>query len=141
MTLHLCQPKETSLQVKLQEVPPNLQDIQPRPTQVWNCDEIRFDLNGNWNKMVYTYKFFMGSMMWRTHTSERAPFWCTSLIFTRDDGQCFIPPVVVHQSTHYNQYPHDNIPSDWVVHNSPSGYMDCDGWHESTTQFASMCCR
>ena len=27
-------------------VPPNLHQIQPRATQVWNCDEIRFDPNG-----------------------------------------------------------------------------------------------
>ena len=48
--------------------------------------------------------------------------------------------MVVHQSTHYNQYLHYNIPSDWVVHNSPSGYMYCYGWHKSMSHFSSMCC-
>ena len=27
-------------------VPEDLEDIQPRPYQVWNCDEIGFDPNG-----------------------------------------------------------------------------------------------
>ena len=34
------------------------------------------------------------------------------------------PPVVVFQITHYTQDIHYNIPSDQVIHNSPSGYMD-----------------
>ena len=34
--------KEPSLTVKLQAVPPNLKDIQPRPSQLWNCNNIEF---------------------------------------------------------------------------------------------------
>ena len=56
------------------------------------------------------------------------------------DGQCFISPVVVHQITHYTQDLHHNIPCDWVIHNSPSGYMDHDGWHKSMSHFKFMCC-
>ena len=37
-------------------VPPELHQIQPRATQVWNCDEIGFDPNGKWRKIVCTYK-------------------------------------------------------------------------------------
>ena len=37
-------------------VPPDLHQIQPRATQVWNCDEIWFDPNGKWRKVVCTYK-------------------------------------------------------------------------------------
>ena len=33
-----------------------LNQIQPRATQVWNCDEIVFDPNGKWRKVVCTYK-------------------------------------------------------------------------------------
>ena len=120
---------EPRLPVKIQEVPPNPQDIQSRPYKVWNYDKIWFDPNGNWNKIVCTYKFFTGGRLWRTHNGERAPFCCTALIFTRSDGQCFIPPVVVHRITHYTQDLHYNIPSDWVIHNSPSGYMDSDCRH------------
>ena len=30
-------------------------------------------------------------------------------------------------------------PSDWVVHNLPSGYMGCNGWIKSMSHFSSMC--
>ena len=49
------------------------------------------------------------------------------------------PLVMVHQSTHYTKYIHYNIPSDWVVHNSLSGYMDRIGWHKSMAHCPSMC--
>ena len=41
-------------------VPKDLKDIQPRPSQVWNCDEIGFDPNGSWLEVICTYKFFTG---------------------------------------------------------------------------------
>ena len=90
--------------------------------------------------MVCTYNFFTGDRLWRTQNSERAPLWCTLLIFTCVDLKCFIPPVVVHQITHYTQCFHYTIPSDWVIHNSQSGYMDRVGWHKSMSHFPSMCC-
>ena len=77
---------------------------------------------------------------WRTHTGERAPFWCTLLIFNRVDGQCFISSVMMHHRTHYIQDQYYNIPSDWVVHNSPSGHMDCDEWIKAMDHFSSVCC-
>ena len=89
--------------------------------------------------MVCTYKFFMVDRVWSTHTSERSQFLCTSLIFTHTDGQCFATPMVVQHITHYNQYLHYNIPSDWVVHNSPSGCIYCDGCHKLMAHFASIC--
>ena len=52
----------------------------------------------------------------------------------------FTPPFLVYQRTHYTQDLHYNIPSDWVVRNSPLIYMDPDGWHKSITHFSSMCC-
>ena len=39
-------------------VPPELHQIQLRTTQVMNCDEIGFDPNVKWKKVVFTYKFF-----------------------------------------------------------------------------------
>ena len=38
-------------------IPSDLNGIEPRATQVWNCDEIRFYRNGRWNKVIGTYKF------------------------------------------------------------------------------------
>ena len=131
----LYQPIEPSLPVKLQVVTPNLWDIQPHPLQVWHCDEILFDPNGNWNKMVRTYKFFTDDRIWSTHTGERAPFCCTALIFKCTGGKCFIFPVVVHHITHYAQDLHYNVPSDWVIHNSPSVYMYHYVWHKSMYHF------
>ena len=90
--------------------------------------------------MVCTYKLLAGGRIWRTHTGERTQFWCTAIIFTRADGQCFIPPVVVHQRTHYTQDLNHNIHSDWLIHNSPPGYVDLDGWHKSMSHFASNLC-
>ena len=40
--------------------PPDLHQIQPRATQVWNCDEIGLDPNGKWRNVVCTYKYFQG---------------------------------------------------------------------------------
>ena len=72
------------------------------------------------------------------------PYWLESTTMVHSaahsDGQCFISPVVVHQITHYTQDLHHNIPCDWVIHNSPSGYMDHDGWHKSMSHFKFMCC-
>ena len=51
--------------------PPDLHQIQPRATQVWNCDEIGFDPNGKWRKVVCTYKYFQGERMWKVQTGER----------------------------------------------------------------------
>ena len=79
-------------------VPHDLHQIKPRATQVWVCDEIGFDTDGKWHNVLCTYKFFQGSIMWRMQTGERAPFWCTLLVFNRDYGKWFMPPVVVHQA-------------------------------------------
>ena len=38
-------------------IPSDLNDIQPRATQVWNCDKIGFDTNGRCDKVVCNYKF------------------------------------------------------------------------------------
>ena len=45
-------------------VPKDIKYIQPRPSQVWNWDEIGFDPNGSWLKVVCTYKFFTGQRIW-----------------------------------------------------------------------------
>ena len=79
-------------------VPPDLHQIQPRDTQVWNCDEIGFYPNGKWHTVVCTFKYFQGEIMRKTQTGERAPVCCTLLVLPRANGQCFMPPVTVHQA-------------------------------------------
>ena len=104
-------------------VPKYIKDIQPRPTQVCNCDEIGFNPNGSWLRVVCTYKLFTGKLIWKPQTGQIPPFWCTSIIFTRDDGQCFMPPIIFHQAENYTQGLQWNLYSDWIVHNTPSVYM------------------
>ena len=115
----IYQPTEPSLTVKLQELPLELQYIQPCLSKVWNCNKIESYSNGNWNNMVCTYKLFMSNRLWRTQNGEIEPFWYTLIIFTCADVQCFITPMVVHQSTQYTQDIHYNIPIYWLVHNPP----------------------
>ena len=50
---------EFPLQVRM-IVPPELHQIQPIATQVWNCDKIGLDPNVKWRKVVCTYKYFKG---------------------------------------------------------------------------------
>ena len=33
-------------------IPSDINDIQPRATQVWNCDELGLHTNGRWNKAI-----------------------------------------------------------------------------------------
>ena len=70
----------------------------------------------------------MGKRIWKSQTGERAPFWCTDMIFARDDFQCFMLPVIFHQAENYTHYLHWNLPSDWLFHNILSGYMGRYGW-------------
>ena len=49
-------------------IPSDINDIHPRATQVWNCDEVGFDPNGIWSKVICTYKFFQGVWMWKVKT-------------------------------------------------------------------------
>ena len=44
--------------------------------------------------------------------------------------------MIVHQAENYTQDLHWNLPSDWLVHNTPSGYMDRDGWMNTMSLFS-----
>ena len=120
-------------------IPFDLNDIQPRATQVWNCDEIWFYPNGRWNKVICTYKFFQGELMWKVQTGEWAPFWCTLIVFTWAYGKCFMSPIIVHQYKEYSKDLHFNITLDLIVHHTPYGYMDRDGWLKAMIQFSNIC--
>jgi len=54
----------------LMQLPPDLEKIQPRPSQVWNCDEIGIDPNGKWTKIVCTYKYCVAEQIWKAQTGE-----------------------------------------------------------------------
>ena len=49
-------------------IPSDLNDIQPRATQLWNWDEFGIDLNGRWNKVICSYKFFQGEWIRKVQT-------------------------------------------------------------------------
>ena len=124
---------------ELTVIPKDLKMIQPRPSQTWNVDEIGLDPNGKWTRIVCTYKWCPIDQIWKVQTGERAPFWVTLLLFTRADGACFVPPVVVHQAAELTAAHQLNIPSDWIVHCTKSGYMDRDGWFKSILKFVRIC--
>ena len=120
-------------------IPYDLGDIQPRATQVRNCDEIGFDSNVRWNQVICTYRLFQGERITKVHNWERAPFWCTLLVFTKADGQCLRTPIILNQSKEYSQYIHLNIPLDWIFRHTQSGYMDREGWLKTMTKFSNIC--
>ena len=47
--------------------------------------------------------------------------------------------MIVHQVANYTQDIHWNLPSDWLVHNFPSGYMDRDVWMKAMSRFSRTC--
>ena len=67
-------------------IPEDFDIIQPRADQVWNCDEIGIDPNGNWTRIVCTYIWCTLGQIWKTQDGEHAPFWVTVLFYTRGDG-------------------------------------------------------
>ena len=91
-------------------IPEGFNIIQPRPDQVWNCDKIGIDPNGNWTRIVCTYKWCTLGQIWKTQDGEHAPFWVTVLFYTRGDGQCFIPPTIIHQGAEWSGDMGLNIP-------------------------------
>ena len=80
----------------------------------------------------------MAEKIWKCQDGEHAPFWVTILFFSRADGQCFLPPCVVHQGADLSADFLYKIPADWIVHHSPSGYMDRDGWFKVIYMFTKL---
>ena len=71
---------------------------------------------------------------WRTSIIFR-----NFLVFTRANGQCFIPPTIVHKAANLTGAHALNLPTNWIMHATPSGYMDHDGWLKTTYAFVSLC--
>ena len=65
--------------------------IEPRAYQVWICDEIGIDPNGQWEIIAYTYKWCDINKIWRTQKGVHPLFWVTLSFFNPTDGQVFIP--------------------------------------------------
>ena len=82
----------------MMNIPSNLNDVQPRANQVWNCGEIGSDPNLRWKKSVCTYKFLLGESMWKVQTREQAQLWCMLIVFIWASWQCFMPPIIVNHA-------------------------------------------
>lgn len=118
-------------------VPDDLDDIQPRADQIWNADEIGFDPDGKWDRVVCTFKWCMSDKLWMTKTGEKAPFWVSMLYFVRADGMCHLPPTICHKSKNLNKSHTLYLPN-WTVHATESGYFDRDGFFKSMTAFVQQ---
>ena len=94
---------------------------------------------GRWNKVICTYKLFQGEWMWKAQTGACSPFWCTLIVFTRANGQCFISPIIVHQAKEYSEHLHFIILLKWTAHHTPYGYMDRYECIKAMTQFSNVC--
>ena len=122
-------------------VPPDLHQIQSRATQVWNCDEIGFDPNGKWRKVVCTYELFQGERMRKAQTVERAPLWLVHLTCIPQDlmgNASFLPSLFIKPIS----TPNISIATFHLtrqVRHTPYGYTDRDGWIKATTQFSNRC--
>ena len=73
--------------------------------------------------------------MRKVQTGYQAPLFCTLLVFIQADGQCFMPSIIVYQAKEYSKDLHFNIPLDWTVHHTPSGYMDRERCLKPMNQF------
>ena len=47
--------------------------------------------------------------------------------------------VIVFQVEKYSQDLHYNIPKDWLFHNTPSEYMDMNGYMKAMMHFKKVC--
>ena len=113
-----------------------LDGAEPDSDQVWNADEVGFDPKGRWQHVLTSSK---DQRIFRTTTGEKAPFWVTAWLMTRADGQCFVPPAIIHQGSQLSEFHTLGIPSDWIVHSTPSGYQDREGFLKVCSQFLEYC--
>lgn len=116
-----------------------LKTRRPDAHQIWDGDEIGMNPHGHKGKQCFTA--FFRRMIVRVVGGEggKAPFWVTFFFWTRADGQFPVPPCVVHQAAKWSKFLSLNLPGDWCVHHSPSGYMDRDGWFKVAVHFQKFC--
>lgn len=111
----------------------------PENDQIYGGDEIGLNPSGHRNRAVVCS--LLRKVTTRVVASEggKADFWVTFFFWIRADGQFIIPPAVVHSAAQMAEFYVLNLPSDWCVHCSPSGYMDRDGWLKVTRHFIAHC--
>jgi hypothetical protein len=104
----------------------------PNTDQVNNGDEIGFDPNGKFSRTLhYCPEGKPPPRSFRLHKGERAPFWATMFYWSKATGAHPCLPVIVHQGEEGDTIRADyldGLSKDWVVHATPSWYMDQKGF-------------
>lgn len=111
----------------------------PENDQIYGGDEIGLNPSGHRNRAVVVS--LLRKITARVVGGEggKAEFWVTFFFWIRADGQFVIPPCVVHSCAQLSEFYVLNLPEDWCVHCSPSGYMDRDGWLKVNRHFKKYC--
>mmetsp|Transcript_56626 Transcript_56626/g.115928 ORF Transcript_56626/g.115928 Transcript_56626/m.115928 type:complete len:553 (-) Transcript_56626:8-1666(-) len=127
-----------------------LKTREPEAEQIWNGDEVGFYPIGQWNS---TLCFRWDSPGYTITPNERAPFWASVFFWTRADGVVgMVPPTVIHQGESgvvcYSNVTVgecddsgnlQSLPGSWLVHQSPSGYNDREGFMRIARHFVAHC--
>ena len=115
-----------------------LSTAEPDSDQAWNANEVGFDPKWRWQRVLTSSK---EQRLFRTTTGEKAPLLVTAWLWTRADGRCFIPPSLIHQrqGSRLSEIQALGLQSDWIVHATPSGYQDRDGFLKVCTEFVEYC--
>ena len=119
------------------------QGCMPEPHQLLNADEVGFDPEGKFSKIL-AFRAHRKSQVLRC--SEHALFWTSAVIFSCADGTLNIPPFVVHQGAEdsvslMSTAIGDDVdadgnlakqlPTTWGVAQSPSGYVVTGIWRRA----------
>ena len=115
-----------------------LSAAEPDSDQAWNANEVGFDRKGRWQRVLTSSK---EQRLFPTTTGEKASLWVTTWLWTRADGRCCIHvhPSLVRQGSQLSKFQALGLPSDWIVHGTPSGYQDRDGFLKVCTEFVEYC--
>ena len=120
-------------------IPSVVYNIQLILSQLWNCNEIRFETNGNWFKVVLNLNSHTSHKVRNTQTGQRAPFCCTLLVFTWSYDQLFLFLILIHYLDEYTQNLHNNIPYDWFVCHAPSVNINRKVCHKYMSYLILLC--
>ena len=99
----------------------------PQSSQVWSYDEKGVSPEGSSYSQVYvgTVEIVDGVKIAKRHfkstSAEKAAFWTTIGLYTRADGQCPKPPLVVHQAERFTANLSENLDAYVFVYCNKSG--------------------
>jgi hypothetical protein len=105
-----------------------LKTRRPEGEQIYGGDEVGVNPSGHTGRRVFCSLMRQQIVVLTDGEGGKASFWVTFFFWSRGDGQFVIPPTVVHQAAELSELHALNLPLDWCVHCSASGYMDKDGW-------------